>query len=77
MITRHKPDPMGAIQIMQALGVMADRTMLIGDSPMDIESGKQAKCRYLVTILSDITDHRFSMENSDAVVGNFRDIRII
>ncbi len=37
-----KPDPEGLKSILEQLNVSADETVLIGDSPVDIETGKRA-----------------------------------
>jgi phosphoglycolate phosphatase len=74
MITLRKPDPAGAIEIMNKLGVLPENTALIGDSLLDIESGERAKCKYLITMISDITKLQSSTENC---VSNFRELTII
>ncbi|MEK9629335.1 MAG: HAD-IA family hydrolase [Nitrospinota bacterium] len=41
-VSTKKPDPEGLNSIMQQLNVSAEETVLIGDSPVDIETGKRA-----------------------------------
>jgi phosphoglycolate phosphatase len=41
-VKAKKPDPEGLNLIMKQLNVSSDETVLIGDSPVDIETGKQA-----------------------------------
>lgn len=73
MIKLHKPDPMGVIKIMGDLGIKSENTALIGDSKLDIESGKRAKCKYLITMLSDISYIKCS---SEIVIRDFGELQI-
>ena len=41
-VNSKKPDPEGLISILQRLNVSADEAVLIGDSPVDVETGKRA-----------------------------------
>lgn len=40
----HKPDPAGTLSILADLGVEAERTMFIGDSEVDMETARNARC---------------------------------
>ena len=41
-VNSKKPDPEGLISILEQLNVSADEAVLIGDSPVDVETGKRA-----------------------------------
>ena len=41
-VNSKKPDPEGLNSILEQLNVSADETVLIGDSPVDVETGKRA-----------------------------------
>ena len=41
-VNSKKPDPEGLISILKKLNVSADEAVLIGDSPVDVETGKRA-----------------------------------
>lgn len=69
-----KPDPWGAIKIMQDLNVSPDHTILIGDSIHDIESGKKAGCKYVITRKSDISDLDLLEQISDFVIQDYNEI---
>lgn len=56
LIKYPKPDPWGAVKIMNELGVSPENTAFIGDSIFDMECGKNARCKYLINIISDISD---------------------
>lgn len=75
-VERQKPDPMGALAIMGRLGISPEHTLLIGDSALDIESGKRARCKYLVSIISDISDMGYLKDNA-LVVSSFREIKLL
>ncbi len=77
LIKHPKPDPWGAIKIMNDLHVLPENTALIGDSPFDIESGKGAGCLYLITVASDISDLAVLRPLSNAVVKDFTGITIL
>ena len=69
-----KPDPWGAVKIMQDLNISPDHTILIGDSIHDIESGKKAGCKYVITRKSDISDLDLLEQLSDFVIQNYNEI---
>ena len=69
-----KPDPWGVLEIMRALEVAPERTVMVGDSTFDIESGRRAGCRYLVTMVSDVTDLETARLQSSAVLTDFNQV---
>jgi phosphoglycolate phosphatase len=56
LIKYPKPDPWGAVKIMDELQVSPENTAFVGDSIFDIECGKNAKCKFLINIISDISN---------------------
>lgn len=76
LVEKHKPDPMGVLKIMDELDISPENTVFVGDSALDIESGKRAKCKYLLSVLSDISDLEFLKSNSNELVEDFTKIRI-
>lgn len=77
MITKHKPDPMGVLKIMEKLEISPENTAFIGDSNLDIECGKRADCKYLISILSDISDQIFLKKYSNELLNDFTEIKVI
>jgi len=69
-----KPDPWGAQKIMDDLHVTPEHTLLIGDSIHDIESGKKAGCKYVITRRSDISDMVKLTSLSDFVIDDYTTI---
>jgi phosphoglycolate phosphatase len=76
LIKNPKPDPWGAIKIMNELHVLPKNTALIGDSAFDIESGKSAECEYLITVASDISNLEILKPMSNAVIEDFTKIKV-
>lgn len=71
-----KPDPWGVVKIMTDLNISPEHTILIGDSIHDIESGKNAGCKYTITRRSDISDIKRIKEISDIIIDDFYSIKI-
>jgi len=69
-----KPDPWGAVKIMHDLNVSPNHTILIGDSIHDIESGKKAGCKYVITRKSDISDMDLLEPLSDFVIKDYDEV---
>lgn len=76
LVEKHKPDPMGVLKIMNELDISSENTVFVGDSALDIESGKRAKCKYLLSILSDISDLEFLKLNSNELIEDFTKIKV-
>lgn len=75
IVAKHKPDPMGLLMIMDKLGIDPENTVFIGDSVLDIECGKRAKCKYLIGIISDITDIKYLKSNCNELIKDFIGIK--
>lgn len=76
-VNKHKPDPMGILKILDELNISPEKTVFFGDSALDIESGQRAKCKYLVGILSDISDLKFMRTNSNFIINDYTQIKIV
>ena len=77
LVEKHKPDPMGVNMILEELKIPPEKTAFIGDSVLDIECGKRAKCKYLLSVLSDISDLKFLKSNSNELIKDFTNIKVI
>ena len=44
----RKPDPAGLLHLVQSAGVPADATLMVGDSPVDVETARRAGTRLCV-----------------------------
>jgi len=74
-VTKRKPDPMGLLMIMSKFGIAPENTAFIGDSILDIECGKGAKCKYLIGVISDITDINYLKSNCNELIKDFSCIK--
>jgi len=69
-----KPDPASLVSIMQKNGVGAAETLFVGDSPIDVETGRNAG------VFTVILTHGFAAESDirsavpDAVIGHFQEL---
>lgn len=72
-----KPNPWGAQKIMDDLHVTPVHTLLIGDSIHDIESGKKAGCKYVITRRSDISDMVKLEPLSDFIIDDYTSIMTV
>jgi HAD superfamily hydrolase (TIGR01509 family) len=77
LVEKHKPNPMGLLKILEELNISPENTAFFGDSALDIESGQKAKCKYLVGVLSDISDLNYLKSNSNAIIKDFTHKNII
>ena len=76
-LEKPKPDPWGAVKIMEELHIPAEHTLLIGDSIHDIESGKKAGCSCVITRRSEISDIARVTPLSDFIIDDYTSIRLV
>jgi phosphoglycolate phosphatase len=77
LVAKHKPDPAGALMIMERLGAGPEITALIGDSAPDLEMGARAGCRHLLAVRSDISSAEIILRTGAVAIDDFLDIEII
>lgn len=70
-----KPNPEGALKIMDDLNISPEHTIFIGDSVNDILCGNLAGCRYTITIKSEISDIDRLKPISDFIVNDYTEIK--
>lgn len=71
-----KPSPLCTIKIMKDLGISPENTMLIGDSVNDVYSGRDAGCKCLVAVKSDISDMGIIPRVADFVIDDYTEIMV-
>ena len=67
----RKPDPTGAQALMAAVGAQPHETLLIGDSPVDIETGRNAGIHTIVMTHGFVSASELHAAQPDDVVDNF------
>jgi HAD superfamily hydrolase (TIGR01549 family) len=77
LIKHPKPDAWGAKKIMNNLSVLPENTAFVGDSIFDIECGKNAQCKFLIAITSDISDIESLQIMSTSVIVDFSEIEVL
>jgi len=76
-LTRHpKPSPLDTIKIMRDLNTLPKNTMFVGDSINDMYSGRDAGCKCLVAIKSDISNLDLISQVADFVIDDYTGIKV-
>jgi phosphoglycolate phosphatase len=65
---RHKPDPQGLLELMRVCDCTAEETMIVGDSAVDVRTGRAAGVRS-VGVTYGFAPHSFQAEPPDAQIG--------
>ena len=71
---QKKPDPVGVFRLMNDTGVPPDRTMMIGDSGTDIQTGRNAGV-WTCAVTYGIGSHTLTNSPPDFVLNDFRELR--
>lgn len=75
MVKREKPDPEMVERTLDALGARRERTVLVGDSIVDMEMGKRAELGLVVGVLEGgVADEKTLSEKADIVIDSVRNI---
>ncbi|MBN2716591.1 MAG: HAD-IA family hydrolase [Deltaproteobacteria bacterium] len=70
-VKKHKPDPSGLLQIMNAIGVLPEHTLMVGDGIPDIRVAKAAGCRSVAMLHGNTSEADLRALGPDAVAANF------
>ncbi len=72
---RKKPNPQGLLDILSAHAVHPDEALMVGDSPIDIETGRQAKVKTCAVTYG--LSERKCLEDArpDWIIDDFADLR--
>jgi HAD superfamily hydrolase (TIGR01509 family) len=73
-VARGKPDPEALQQVLDLLGVPADRAVLVGDTAVDIESGRAAGVRTVGVTWGSTPAGRLRAAGADAVADTVADL---
>jgi phosphoglycolate phosphatase-like HAD superfamily hydrolase len=65
-----KPHPDHIIRVCRKLEVAAEKTIVIGDTIMDIEAGKKAKCRTIGVLWGAMSFDDLTKANADFLARN-------
>ena len=73
-VTKAKPDPQPVNIILDALGVPAADTAMVGDAPFDILMGRAAGCRTIAVTYGNGTAEDLRTAGADFLADSFTDI---
>ena len=73
-VTKAKPDPQPVNIILDALGVPAADTAMVGDAPFDILMGRAAGCRTIAVTYGNGTAEDLKAAGADFLADSFTDI---
>ena len=73
-VLRPKPFPDMAKRIMREFDVPSEKTLVIGDSVLDIEMGKRARCQTCAVTYGAQSKRRLKSRSPRWMVGNFTEI---
>lgn len=71
---QKKPDPVGILRLMADTGVPADRTLMIGDSDTDIQTGRNAGV-WTCGVTYGIGSHTLQSARPDLLLGDLRELK--
>ena len=78
MVEKDKPDPEMIFKTLDALKVEKDRSVMVGDSIVDMEMGRRAGVGLVIGVLEGgIADRKVLSEKADVVIDSVRDIEAI
>lgn len=72
-----KPNPHGLLHLMHTCKVSHEQTWMIGDSPIDIQTARNAGCKALAVSYGFTPQHELERHRPDYLVHHFGDIRQI
>ena len=74
-VVRGKPDPQAALSVLEQLGVSADRAVMVGDTVVDIGTGRAAGIRSIGVTWGSTPAGPLVEAGADGVVGTFDELR--
>ncbi len=69
-----KPDPASVLSIMKRQGASAEKTLLVGDSPIDVETGRNAGIRTVGVLHGFTRQEELKAAGPDWMVRDFRQL---
>jgi|SRR5579875_981911 len=70
---QKKPDPAGVFQLMDETGIPPDRTMMIGDSDIDVQTGRNAGV-WTCAVTYGLGSHTLVHAPADFLLNDFREL---
>ena len=73
-VLKAKPDPEPVLHTMEVLKKSADRTLMVGDMPVDIAMGRGAKCTTVGVTYGNSSHDELSNAGANYIIDNFTDL---
>lgn len=70
----RKPDPTAIFSLMKKAGVGCDETLFIGDSPIDVEAGRNAEVQTVVVRHGFADEQALDACNPQIMIGSFEEL---
>ena len=74
-VDRHKPDPQGLLRIMETLRISPEETLMVGDSPLDIEAGQRAGVSTCAVTYGLASRKTLEQTRPDWIIHDFADLK--
>ncbi len=71
---QKKPDPVGVFRLMDETGIPPDHTMMIGDSDIDVHTGRNAGV-WTCAVTYGLGSHTLANEPADFLLNDFSELR--
>lgn len=76
-VARPKPDPEGVRQASEILGVPVERILLVGDSPVDVQAGRDSGAQVAAVLWAAFQPERLRQAGADHVCESVEDLRAV
>ena len=73
-VTKHKPDPEPVLKTLRELNVEAERTLVVGDMPVDILMGSRAECHTCAVTYGNATREELCEAGADYIIDDMADL---
>ena len=73
-VTKHKPDPEPVLKTLRELNVEAERTLVVGDMPVDILMGSRAGCKTCAVAYGNATREELQEAGADHIIDDMADL---
>jgi phosphoglycolate phosphatase len=76
-VDRKKPDPQGLLKLIADAGVSADQTLMVGDSVVDIQTGKAAGTKTCVVTFGNGDPDEMRAHSPDAMIDSLAELKTL
>jgi phosphoglycolate phosphatase/pyrophosphatase PpaX len=70
----HKPSPVPLLEICNDLNIVLSETLMVGDTELDIQCGKNAKAKTCAVLYGYRTKEQIEIENPDLIISELSEL---